>query len=83
PRNDAQVESFRTLVREPATAPEQVDGLQQNDDILRLLPPELATLGIIELEDEFYRRLVEKQLLTYRLQGESGREKGIERPVVH
>lgn len=47
------------LVREPATVPEQVDGLQQSDDILRLLPPELATLGITELEYEFYRRLVE------------------------
>ena len=63
PRNDAQMEAFRTMVREPATVPEQVDGLQQSDDILRLLPPELATLGITELEYEFYRRLVEKQLL--------------------
>lgn len=83
PRNDAQMETFRTMVREPATVPEQVDGLQQSDDILRLLPPELATLGITELEYEFYRRLVEKQLLTYRLHGESWREKMIERPVVH
>ncbi len=48
-----------------------------------ILPPELATLGITELEYEFYRRLVEKQLLTYRLHGESWREKVIERPVVH
>ena len=53
------METFRTMVREPATVPEQVDGLQQSDDILRLLPPELATLGITELEYEFYRRLVE------------------------
>ncbi len=68
------METFRTLVREPATVPEQVDGIQQGDDILRLLPPELATLGITELEYEFYRRLVEKQLLTYRLHGEAWRE---------
>ena len=72
------METFRTMVREPATVPEQVDGLQQSDDILRLLPPELATLGITELEYEFYRRLVEKQLLTYRLHGESWREKVID-----
>jgi uncharacterized protein with von Willebrand factor type A (vWA) domain len=39
---DAPMETFRSLVREPATVPEQVDGLQQSDDILRLLPPELA-----------------------------------------
>ncbi|WP_318357182.1 ATPase RavA stimulator ViaA [Enterobacter sp.] len=83
PRKDAPMETFRTLVREPATVPEQVDGLQQSDDILRLLPPELATLGITELEYEFYRKLVEKQLLTYRLHGEAWREKITERPVIH
>lgn len=83
PKKDAPMETFRTLVREPASVPEQVDGLQQSDDILRLLPTELATLGISELEFEFYRRLVEKRLLTYRLQGEAWREKVTERPVVH
>ena len=83
PRKDAPMETFRTLVREPAIVPEQVDGLHQSDDILRLLPPELATLGITELEYEFYRRLVEKQLLTYRLHGDAWREKVTERPVVH
>jgi len=83
PKKDSPMETFRTLVREPATVPEQVDGLQQSDDILRLLPPELATLGITELEYEFYRRLVEKQLLTYRLHGDAWREKLSERPVVH
>lgn len=70
PKKDAPMETFRSLVREPATVPEQVDGLQQSDDI-RLLPPELATLGITELEFEFYRKLVEKQLLTYRLHGDA------------
>jgi uncharacterized protein with von Willebrand factor type A (vWA) domain len=75
PKKDAPMETFRSLVREPATVPEQVDGLQQSDDILRLLPPELATLGITELEFEFYRKLVEKQLLTYRLHGDAWREK--------
>ncbi|MCJ8062577.1 hypothetical protein MU458_14345, partial [Staphylococcus aureus] len=83
PKKDAPMETFRTLVREPATVPEQVDGIQQGDDILRLLPPELATLGITELEYEFYRRIVEKQLLTYRLHGEAWREKVTERPAVH
>ncbi|MNB80893.1 hypothetical protein D3C75_276610 [compost metagenome] len=83
PKQDAPLETFRTLVREPATVPEQVDGLQQSDDILRLLPPELATLGISELEYEFYRRLVEKQLLTYRLHGDAWHEKVSQRPAVH
>ncbi|MFP2240603.1 ATPase RavA stimulator ViaA [Pseudescherichia vulneris] len=83
PKKDSPMETFRTMVREPSTVPEQVDGLQQSDDILRLLPPELATLGITELEYEFYRRLVEKQLLTYRLHGDAWHEKLSERPVVH
>ena len=83
PRKDSPMENWRIMVREPATVPEQVDGLQRSDDILRLLPPELATLGITELEFEFYRRLVEKQLLTYRLHGDAWREKVVERPVAH
>lgn len=83
PRESAPTEQWRTLVREPSSVPEQVDGLHLSDDILRLLPTELATLGITELEYEFYRRLVEKQLLSYRLHGDSWREKIIERPVAH
>ena len=81
PREQAPTERWHTLVREPSSVPEQVDGLQLGDDILRLLPTELTTLGITELEYEFYRRLVEKQLLSYRLHGDSWREKVIERPV--
>ncbi|SFN54412.1 Uncharacterized protein, contains a von Willebrand factor type A (vWA) domain [Izhakiella capsodis] len=80
---NTQMDVLRQRVREPATAPEEVSGIHQSDDILRLLPPELATLGISELEIEFYRRLVEKRLLTYRLQGESWREKLITRPAHH
>ncbi|MCP6634935.1 hypothetical protein NL498_26405, partial [Klebsiella pneumoniae] len=73
PKKDAPMETFRTRVRGPAPVPEQVDGIQPGDDILRLLPPELATLGITELEYEFYRRLVEKELFTHRLHGEASR----------
>ena len=80
---DAPLETFHQLVREPESVPEEVSGLHQSDDILRLLPPELATLGISELEMEFYRRLVEKRLLTYRLQGESWHDKVSLRPVSH
>jgi len=81
--DDAPLETFHQLVREPESVPEEVSGLHQSDDILRLLPPELATLGISELEMEFYRRLVEKRLLTYRLQGESWHDKVSLRPVSH
>lgn len=83
PDKNAPPQRFHIPQPEPATAPEQIDGLRRSDDILRLLPPELTTLGISELEYEFYRRLVEKQLLTYRLHGESWHEKVAERPVIH
>lgn len=73
-QQDAQPEPFRVMVQVPATLPEEVSGIHQSDDILRLLPPELATLGIEELEFEFYRRLLEKRLLSYRLQGDVWQE---------
>lgn len=83
PAAEAPLAEFHHLVREPAGVPEEVSGLHQSDDILRLLPPELVTLGISELELEFYRRLVEKRLLTYRLQGDAWHDKITQRPVAH
>ncbi|PWC20053.1 ATPase RavA stimulator ViaA [Brenneria roseae subsp. roseae] len=80
---DTPREAFKVMVREPATVPEEVSGIHQSDDILRLLPVELAAMSIGELEYEFYRRLLEHRLLTYRLQGENWREKTTERPVIH
>ncbi|WP_312183963.1 ATPase RavA stimulator ViaA [Pantoea sp. CTOTU46764] len=83
PSQDAPLEEFHQLVREPDNVPEEVSGIHQSDDVLRLLPPELAALSISELELEFYRRLVEKRLLTYRLQGDAWHEKVIMSPVSH
>ncbi|MEC5320995.1 ATPase RavA stimulator ViaA [Brenneria populi subsp. brevivirga] len=80
---DAPKETFRVTIREPETVPEQVSGIHQSDDILRLLPVEMASMNSVELEYEFYRRLLEHRLLTYRLQGDSWREKVSERPVIH
>src|SRR5699024_9109305 len=36
-----------------------------------------------DIEFEFYRKLLEKQLITYRLQGESWQERKVLRPVTH
>lgn len=83
PSQDAPPEAFHQLVREPDNVPEEVSGIHQSSDVLRLLPPELAALSISELELEFYRRLVEKRLLTYRLQGDAWHEKVSLRPVSH
>jgi uncharacterized protein with von Willebrand factor type A (vWA) domain len=82
-QQDALPEPFRVMVQVPATLPEEVSGIHQSDDILRLLPPELVTLGIEELEFEFYRRLLEKRLLSYRLQGDVWQEQIHIRQVTH
>ncbi|WON76909.1 ATPase RavA stimulator ViaA [Serratia sp. UGAL515B_01] len=82
-QQDAQPEPFRVMVQVPAIQPEQVSGIHQSDDILRLLPTELAILGIEELEFEFYRRLLEKRLLSYRLQGDAWQEQTLMRQVTH
>ncbi|WP_447888327.1 ATPase RavA stimulator ViaA [Serratia fonticola] len=82
-QQDAQPEPYRVMVQVPAIQPEEVSGIHQSDDILRLLPPELAALGIEELEFEFYRRLLEKRLLTYRLQGDAWQEQIMMRQVTH
>lgn len=80
---EAPLETFHQRVKEPASVPEEVRGIHQSDDILRLLPAELAMLGISELETEFYRRLIEKRLLTYQLQGEAWHNQEVWRPARH
>ncbi|MDR2989006.1 MAG: ATPase RavA stimulator ViaA [Providencia alcalifaciens] len=77
------LEPMTVMEKVPETVPEQVNGLNQSDDILRLLPAELAMLGLEDIEFEFYRKLLEKQLITYRLQGESWQERKVLRPVTH
>lgn len=67
---------------QPSSFPEEVQGIHQSDDVLRLLPPELAALSLNELEIEFYRKLIEKRLLTYQLQGEDHQPIPKERPVI-
>ncbi|EKT61408.1 ATPase RavA stimulator ViaA [Providencia sneebia] len=83
PEDNVLLEPMTIMEKVPETVPEQVDGIRQSDDILRLLPTELAMLGLEEIEFEFYRKLLEKQLITYRLQGESWQERRVLRPVTH
>ncbi|HHA0035295.1 TPA: ATPase RavA stimulator ViaA [Yersinia enterocolitica] len=81
PTPDARFEAYTVMVRQPDTVPEEVSGIHQSNDILRLLPTELVMLGMSELEFEFYRRLLERRLLTYRLQGDNWQEKTLQRPI--
>ncbi|AWK13241.1 ATPase RavA stimulator ViaA [Candidatus Fukatsuia symbiotica] len=81
PNAETHVGSYTLMVRQPDTFPEEVSGIQQSNDILRLLPTELMLLGINELEFEFYRRLLERRLLTYRLQGDHWQKQQWQRTV--
>lgn len=81
PTPDARFEPYSVMVRMPDAVPEEVSGIHQSNDILRLLPTELVMLGMSELEFEFYRRLLERRLLTYRLQGDAWQEQQLQRPV--
>ncbi|CDG15761.1 ATPase RavA stimulator ViaA [Xenorhabdus doucetiae] len=83
PKDSPVLEPSTKLERVPDTLPEQISGIRQSDDILRLLPTEMAMLGIEELEYEFYRRLMEKKLLSYRLQGDDWQSKTTLKPVIH
>lgn len=83
PEESVIFEPVTIVEKAPDTTPEQVNGIGLSDDILRLLPTELALLGINEIEYEFYRKLVEKQLNTYRLQGDNWQERTVLRPVTH
>lgn len=53
----------------PHRSKSEVHGTHRSDDLMRLLPNELVNLEDDDLEMLFYARLLEKNLLTYELQG--------------
>jgi len=53
----------------PQASKSEVHGTHRSDDVMRILPSELLNLEDEDLEMLFYARLLEKQLLTYELQG--------------
>jgi len=55
----------------PQASKSEVHGTHRSDDVMRMLPSELLNLEDETLEVLFYARLLEKNLLTYELQGET------------
>ncbi|MEI7796347.1 MAG: VWA domain-containing protein [Methylococcaceae bacterium] len=55
--------------RIPERSKSEVHGTHRSDDVMRVLPSELLNLEDETLEMLFYARLLEKNLLTYQLQG--------------
>lgn len=57
----------------------EVCGVQLSDDVARAVPSELAMLAHPVLRREFYRRVAERQLMTYAMRGVAGVARG---PIV-
>ena len=64
-----QSEEHRKRKRVPSINKDEVHGTHRSDDIMRLLPNELVNFEDETLEVLFYARLLEKNLLSYELQG--------------
>lgn len=61
-----------TLVQEAVLSddvPDDLVGIHQGSDLMRMLPSEAVMLGVPELELEFYRRYLERRLLSYQARG--------------
>lgn len=62
-------EEKKKQTRIPQTSKSEVHGTHRSEDVMRVLPNELLNLEDDTLEMLFYARLLEKNLLTYELQG--------------
>lgn len=62
-------EEKKKQTRIPERSKSEVHGTHRSDDLMRVLPSELLNLEDETLEMLFYARLLEKNLLTYQLQG--------------
>jgi hypothetical protein len=62
-------EQKKKQIKIPEASKSEVYGTHRSDDVMRVLPSELLNLEDDTLETLFYARLLEKNLLTYELQG--------------
>ena len=62
-------EERKQKTRVPQASQSEVYGTHRSGDVMRMLPSELLNLEDDTLETLFYARLLEKNLLTYQLQG--------------
>ena len=62
-------ETQKKQIKVPVASKNEMHGTHLSDDIIRLLPSELMNLEDETLENLFYARLLEKNLLTYELRG--------------
>ncbi|WP_076588858.1 ATPase RavA stimulator ViaA [Vibrio ostreicida] len=69
--NKAPAEELRVVEAISDEATDDIVGIHQSDDLNKLLPNETLFLAYPELEVVFYKHLLDKRLMNYRMQGKS------------
>ncbi|KKC99654.1 ATPase RavA stimulator ViaA [Photobacterium halotolerans] len=64
-----QTEELRMVEEKSDNVTDDIVGVHPSDDLARLLPNEAMFLAYPELEVVFYKHLVDKRLMNYRMQG--------------
>ncbi|WP_341664054.1 ATPase RavA stimulator ViaA [Vibrio sp.] len=69
--NRAPTEDIQMVEEKSDEATDDIVGIHESDDLNKLLPNETMFLAYPELEVVFYKHLVDKRLMNYRMQGKS------------
>jgi len=69
--NRAPAEELQMVEEKSDEATDDIVGVHESDDLNKLLPNETMFLAYPELEVVFYKHLVDKRLMNYRMQGKS------------
>ncbi|KJY84632.1 protein viaA [Vibrio galatheae] len=69
--NRAPAEELQMVEEKSDEATDDIVGIHESDDLNKLLPNETLFLAYPELEVVFYKHLVDKRLMNYRMQGKS------------
>ena len=69
--NRAPTEDIQMVEEKSDEATDDIVGIYESDDLNKLLPNETMFLAYPELEIIFYKHLVDKRLMNYKMQGKS------------
>lgn len=69
--NHAPTEELQMVEEKSDKATDDIVGIHESDDLNKLLPNETMFLAYPELEVVFYKHLVDKRLMNYKMQGKS------------
>lgn len=69
--NRTPAEALQMVEEKSDEATDDIVGIHESDDLNKLLPNETMFLAYPELEVVFYKHLVDKRLMNYRMQGKS------------